>query len=52
MGRQPEILPAEKSQCDECGNFGALEIGDRRLCTDCVTLAGSACAGSTADDGG
>jgi hypothetical protein len=36
--------------CDECGNFGALEIGGRKLCADCVTLAGSACAGSASDD--
>jgi hypothetical protein len=31
--------------CEECGNFGAQEIGDRKLCADCVTLAGSSCAG-------
>jgi hypothetical protein len=36
--------------CDECGNFGALEIGDRKLCLECVALAGSSCAGSAADE--
>jgi hypothetical protein len=40
----------EDVACDECGNFGALEIGDHRLCAECVTLAGSACAGSAAED--
>ena len=41
----------ENTACDECGNFGAQEIGDHKLCADCVVLAGSACAGSP-DDGG
>jgi hypothetical protein len=40
----------EDAACDECGNFGAREIGDRKLCDECVTLAGSACAGSLGDD--
>jgi hypothetical protein len=31
--------------CEECGNFGAQEIGDLKLCADCLTLAGSSCAG-------
>jgi len=40
----------EDVACDECGNFGALEIGDRKLCAECVTLAGSSCAGSLTED--
>jgi len=50
----PNSGPAanEDAACDECGSFGALEIGDHRLCAECVTLAGSACAGSPSDDGG
>jgi len=36
--------------CDECGNFGTLEIGDHKLCAECVTLAGSSCAGSAEKD--
>jgi hypothetical protein len=36
--------------CDECGRFGASEIGGHKLCAECVTLAGSACAGSASDD--
>ena len=51
-----EFKPAdpvnEDAACDECGNFGALEIGDHILCAECVTLAGSACAGSPSDDDG
>ena len=39
-----------EAACDQCGCFGALEIGDHWLGSDCVTLAGSACAGSVADE--
>jgi hypothetical protein len=50
MSGPPEkIASGENPPCDECGSFGAVEIGDHRLCPDCVVLAGSACAGS-ADD--
>jgi hypothetical protein len=45
-----KIVADENVVCDECGNFGASEIGERKLCADCVTLAGSACAGSTTDE--
>jgi hypothetical protein len=45
-----KIVTDENTVCDECGNFGALEIGGRKLCADCVILAGSSCAGSAADD--
>jgi hypothetical protein len=31
--------------CELCGSFDALEIGDRKLCAECVMLAGSSCAG-------
>jgi hypothetical protein len=41
----------ENAACDECGNFGALEIRDGKLCADCMTLAGSSCAGSSDDNG-
>jgi hypothetical protein len=44
-------MPDEKVTCDECGSFDALEIGERQLCTDCVTLAGSSCGGSPHDAG-
>jgi hypothetical protein len=40
----------EHAVCEECGNFGALEIGDHNLCAECATLAGSACTGSPSDD--
>lgn len=49
---KPANLADEAAACDECGSFGALEIGARKLCAECVTLAGSACAGSPSDDGG
>jgi len=48
----PNSRPAanEDAACEECGNFGALEIGERKLCADCVSLAGSSCAGSAEKD--
>ena len=48
---KPANSVSEDVACDECGSFGALEIGDLKLCAECVTLAGSACAGSASDDG-
>jgi hypothetical protein len=47
-----EFCAEENAACDECGSFGALEIGGRKLCADCVTLAGSSCGGSRTDDNG
>jgi hypothetical protein len=40
------VAEDENVACDECGNFDVLEIGGRKLCSDCVTLAGSGCGGS------
>jgi len=50
MESQPANPVNEDTVCDKCGTFGALEIADRKLCAECVTLAGSACAGSSSDD--
>jgi hypothetical protein len=41
----------ENAVCTECGNFGALEIGGQKLCAECVTLAGSGCAGASDEIG-
>jgi hypothetical protein len=30
--------------CEKCGRFDAIEMGDKFLCEDCITLAGCACA--------
>ena len=46
------MIADENAVCEECGNHDALEIGEHRLCADCVILAGSACAGSTSEDEG
>jgi hypothetical protein len=51
MESKPANPINEDGVCAECGNFGALEIGERKLCAECFTLAGSACAGSASDDG-
>lgn len=46
------LTTADDAVCEECGSYGALETGDRKLCPNCITLAGSACAGSEDNDGG
>jgi hypothetical protein len=40
----------EAAACEECGQFGAMEIAGRQLCPDCVSLAGCGCAGHGGDD--
>jgi len=50
MESKPASPVNEDAVCEGCGSFGALEIGTRKLCAECVTLAGSACAGSAKDD--
>jgi hypothetical protein len=32
-------------QCVECGNFEAVEVGDKFLCAECITQAGCSCGG-------
>ncbi len=38
-------LATDDQPCEECGRFGALEIAGRRLCPECVAVAGCGCAG-------
>jgi hypothetical protein len=33
----------EELQCDECGRFGAAQIGDKKLCADCYGTKCSCC---------
>lgn len=35
---------AQDKCCEKCGKYGAVEIGDKFLCEDCITEAGCACA--------
>jgi len=37
-------------RCDECGSFGAFDLGERRLCEDCYRTRGSCCMEFGADD--
>jgi hypothetical protein len=39
----------KESICENCGNFDAQKIADKILCAECVTLAGSSCAGGNDD---
>jgi hypothetical protein len=49
-GDDQTVTAGESAACAACGSFDAWEIGDRKLCADCITLAGSACGGSASDD--
>jgi hypothetical protein len=44
-GPPGKIEQGENVSCEECGQFGALEIAARCLCPECVALAGCGCAG-------
>lgn len=33
----------EDNRCDSCGRFGAIEVGNIYLCTDCYQERGSCC---------
>ena len=50
----PETTPAvqlnDALACDVCGRFGAVELGDRRLCVDCYESCGSCCPESGRDE--
>jgi len=47
----PHDLAATADQpCEECGQFGTLEIAGRCLYPDCVALAGCGCAGHGKDE--
>jgi hypothetical protein len=37
-------------RCDECGVFGAFDLGERQLCEDCYRACGSCCLEFGADD--
>ncbi|TAK99607.1 MAG: hypothetical protein EPO07_10735 [Verrucomicrobia bacterium] len=30
-------------RCDECGRFGAIDFGEKKLCPDCYEHHGSCC---------
>jgi len=34
----------ESAVCDVCGRLGAVEFGDRAVCTDCYAGCGSCCS--------
>ena len=37
-------------RCDQCGSFGAFDLGDRSLCEECYRHCGSCCLEFGADD--
>jgi len=37
------VKPDEMLTCDECGRFGAMEMGDKKLCLDCYGTKCSCC---------
>jgi len=50
MKSKPATL-TESDACERCGSIDVLEIAGKFLCGDCVSLAGSSCAGSADDNG-
>jgi hypothetical protein len=36
----------EELTCDDCGQHGAMEIGEGKYCAECYAILGSSCAGS------
>lgn len=35
--------PDEKLTCDDSGRYGAMDLNDRKLCSDCYAAGGSCC---------
>ena len=44
-----ELPTPEGQTCDVCGQAGAVEIGESKLCAECYSEAGSSCAGGGHD---
>jgi hypothetical protein len=44
------LKPDPDARCDRCGTFGAMDVGDRRLCEECCSGFGSCCLEFGADD--
>lgn len=41
-----EMTPPASNEdlaCDECGRYGAIDFGERKLCPDCYESCGSCC---------
>lgn len=43
------MTPNDELACDECGRYGAIDLGERKLCPDCYALAGTCGAGGNGD---
>jgi hypothetical protein len=44
MEGSPDPQPdAAVARCEECGAYGAQEVGDRHLCPECRIVQGSCC---------
>lgn len=40
----------DDARCERCGGLSPFDLGDRRLCEECVRLSGSCCLEFGADD--
>ncbi len=38
-----ELKTDERLACDQCGRYGAIDFGDKKLCPDCYASACSCC---------
>ena len=41
MNKPIQFMP--DAACDNCGHFGAYDLGDQHLCSDCYMECGSCC---------
>jgi len=46
----PESSQSKDAACERCGSFETIEFAGKTLCTDCIQLAGCACAGHGSDE--
>lgn len=45
-----EIKIKEELTCDECGRYGALDFGEKKLCADCYGTSCACCPGFGRED--
>jgi hypothetical protein len=47
---EPTHSQLDEPRCARCGGFATIDLGDRHLCEDCWSCAGSCCPEFGADD--
>lgn len=50
MSKGSSLELDESARCDECGRFGAFDLGERSFCEECYQSRGSCCMEFGKDD--